>query len=44
MSMTTIIILVIVVLIIIAYISIYNSLVRMRTNAQESWSQIDVQL
>lgn len=42
--MTTIIIIVIVVLLILLYISIYNGLVRMRTNAQESWSQIDVQL
>ncbi|WP_251548094.1 LemA family protein [Limosilactobacillus caecicola] len=42
--MTTIIILIIVVVLILIYISIYNGLVRMRTNAQESWSQIDVQL
>lgn len=44
MNWTAIIIIVIVVLVIIAYISIYNSLVRMWTHAQESWSQIDVQL
>ena len=42
--MTAIIVIVIVVLLVLLYISIYNSLVRMRTNAQESWSQIDVQL
>ena len=42
--MTAIIVIVVVVLLVLLYISIYNSLVRMRTNAQESWSQIDVQL
>lgn len=39
-----IIIAVIVVLLIIAYISIYNGLIKVRTYVQESWSQIDVQL
>lgn len=42
--MTAIIVIVVVVLLVLLYISIYNSLVRMRTDAQESWSQIDVQL
>ncbi len=42
--MTTIIIIVVLAVIVVAYISIYNGLVKMRTNAQESWSQIDVQL
>ena len=42
--MTTIIIIVVLAVIIVAYIGIYNGLVKMRTNAQESWSQIDVQL
>ena len=42
--MTAIIVIVVVVLLVLLYISIYNSLVRMRTNAQESWGQIDVQL
>ena len=42
--MTAIIVIGVVVLLVLLYISIYNSLVRMRTDAQESWSQIDVQL
>lgn len=40
----TIIVVVVLVLLAIWYISIYNGLVIMRTHAQESWSQIDVQL
>lgn len=42
--MATIIVIVIIVLLIVWYIAIYNGLVNMRTHAQESWSQIDVQL
>ncbi|MBO8441248.1 MAG: LemA family protein [Firmicutes bacterium] len=42
--MTTIIILIVIVLLVILYISLYNSLVKLKTYTQESWSQIDVQL
>ncbi|PTS37189.1 LemA family protein [Limosilactobacillus fermentum] len=42
--MTTIIIIVILVLLVVAYVMMYNSLVNLRTHAQEAWSQIDVQL
>lgn len=42
--MAWIIIIAILVIIGIAWVSIYNGLVTMRTNAQEAWSQIDVQL
>ena len=40
----TIIVIVIVVLLIALYAGLYNGLVQLRTHAQESWSQIDVQL
>ena len=42
--MTWIIVLVIVVLLVIWYVAIYNGLINLRTHAQESWSQINVQL
>lgn len=42
--MTTIIIIVVLTVLVLIYVGIYNSLIRMRTNAEESWSQIDVQL
>lgn len=42
--MAWIILIVIIVLLAVWYIAIYNGLVNMRTHAQESWSQIDVQL
>ncbi|QBO36707.1 LemA family protein [Periweissella cryptocerci] len=42
--MTLIIILIIVVVIALAWISIYNGLVKSRMHTKEAWSQIDVQL
>ncbi|MHA8110654.1 LemA family protein [Lactobacillaceae bacterium Melli_B4] len=42
--MTLIVILIIIAILVIAYILIYNGLVRSRTYVDESWSQIDVQL
>lgn len=42
--MTLIIVLVVLVILIGIYIAIYNGLVQLRVHAQESWSQIDVQL
>lgn len=42
--MILLIVLAIIVVIAIALIMLYNKLVRMRTNVDESWSQIDVQL
>lgn len=42
--MTIIIIVVVVILLGVAYASMYNGLVQLRTHVQESWSQIDVQL
>ncbi|MGV0168873.1 LemA family protein [Furfurilactobacillus sp. WILCCON 0119] len=42
--MTTLIIVAVIVILVIAYISIYNGLIRARTYTEESWSQIDVQL
>ena len=40
----TIIIIVVIVLLVALYAGLYNGLVQLRTHAQESWSQIDVQL
>ena len=40
----TIIIIVVIVLLVALYAGQYNGLVQLRTHAQESWSQIDVQL
>ncbi|WP_225209607.1 LemA family protein [Limosilactobacillus avistercoris] len=40
----TIVMIVIVILLIALYAGLYNGLVQLRTHAQESWSQIDVQL
>lgn len=40
----TIIIIAVLVILVLAYIGIYNGLVRARMYTQESWSQIDVQL
>ena len=42
--MTLIIVIVVIVLLIAIYAGLYNSLIQLRTHAQESWSQIDVQL
>lgn len=42
--MAVIIAILIIVIIIGIYIALYNSLVQLRVHAQESWSQIDVQL
>lgn len=42
--MTLIIVIVVSVLLIAIYAGLYNSLIQLRTHAQESWSQIDVQL
>lgn len=42
--MTLIIVIVVIAIIIGIYIVLYNSLVQLRVHAQESWSQIDVQL
>ncbi|MHA8137849.1 LemA family protein [Lactobacillaceae bacterium Scapto_B20] len=42
--MTLIVILIIIAVLVIAYIALYNGLVRSRTYVDESWSQIDVQL
>ena len=42
--MALIIIILVVVIIIGIYIAMYNGLVQLRVHAQESWSQIDVQL
>ena len=42
--MTILIIIAIVVIIAVAWVSIYNSLVKTRMQTKESWSQIDVQL
>ncbi|MGN1279269.1 MAG: LemA family protein [Limosilactobacillus sp.] len=42
--MTLIIVIVIIAIIVGIYIALYNSLVQLRVHAQESWSQIDVQL
>ncbi|UQS87059.1 LemA family protein [Nicoliella spurrieriana] len=42
--MGIIIALVVIAILVIAYISIYNGLIRLRTYVDESWSQIDVQL
>lgn len=42
--MTILIVLLILVVLVGAYVLIYNRLVTLRTHAQESWSQIDVQL
>lgn len=39
-----IIAIIVIVVIIIAYVALYNGLVQLRVHAQESWSQIDVQL
>lgn len=44
MSALTWVIIIIIVLLIAIYIGIYNGLQRARVHAQESWSQIDVQL
>lgn len=40
----TIVVIVIIVLLVAIYVGLYNSLVQLRTHAQEAWSQIDVQL
>ncbi len=40
----TIVVIVIIVLLVALYAGLYNGLVQLRTHAQESWSQIDVQL
>ena len=42
--MTLIIVIVVIAIIVGIYIALYNSLVQLRVHAQESWSQIDVQL
>lgn len=42
--MAWIILIIVIVLLVIWYVAIYNGLINMRTHAQESWSQIDVQL
>nr|WP_162260742.1 LemA family protein [Furfurilactobacillus siliginis] len=42
--MVTVIIIAVLVILVLAYIGIYNGLVRARMYTQESWSQIDVQL
>lgn len=42
--MTLIIVIVVIVILVVAYAAMYNGLVQLRTHAQESWSQIDVQL
>lgn len=42
--MVAIIAIIIIVLLVIWYVVSYNGLIRSRTNVQESWSQIDVQL
>lgn len=40
----TVIIIAVIVILVVAYAAIYNGLIQLRTHAQESWSQIDVQL
>ena len=40
----TIVVIVIIVLLVALYAGLYNGLVQLRTHAQESWRQIDVQL
>ncbi|KAI3472541.1 hypothetical protein Pfo_031318, partial [Paulownia fortunei] len=42
--MTIIIVIVIIAILVLAWIGIYNGLVKARMQTQESWSQIDVQL
>ncbi|MCM0583056.1 LemA family protein [Weissella diestrammenae] len=42
--MTLLILVAVVVVLVIAYISIYNGLIKSRMNTKEAWSQIDVQL
>lgn len=42
--MTLIIVIVVIAILVGIYVIIYNSLVQLRVHAQESWSQIDVQL
>lgn len=42
--MTWIIVIVILVILVAVYVALYNGLVQLRVHAQESWSQIDVQL
>jgi len=42
--LTTIVVIVIAVVLIVAFVGIYNSLVRMRNQVKNAWAQIDVQL
>lgn len=42
--MTGLIILIVIVVIILAFISMYNSLIALRTKVDNAWSQIDIQL
>ncbi len=44
MNITTIVIIVIAAIVVITLISMYNSLVRLRNQVKNAWSQIDVQL